>query len=129
MYTVFSASDVHILKGTQLPLSLAVAFWLKTREGDIPAAMSKVKQIPGTSSVFRRKCRVKSEINTPVSTPCINNVCKFESLLREQDKILSFRVSFLPNSFLLLSLFRESIWYVEGCSFSYFGRSCFVTVL
>ena len=42
-YTVFAASDVHTLKGTQLPLSLALAFWLKTREGEIPAASSKVK--------------------------------------------------------------------------------------
>ena len=42
-YTVFAASDVHTLKGIQLPLSLALAFWLKTREVDIPAASSKVK--------------------------------------------------------------------------------------
>ena len=70
----------------------------------------------GTSAFFRRKCRVKSEINTPVSTPSKIIVCEFENLMREQDKILSIRVSALPNSFLLMSLFRESIWYVGGCS-------------
>ena len=46
--------------------------------------------------------------------------------MREQDKILSITVSALPNSFLLMSLFRESIWYVGGCSALYFGSSCFV---
>ena len=82
----------------------------------------------GTSAFFRRKCRIKSEINTPVSTPSKINVCEFESLMREEDKILSVRVSALPNSFLLMSLFRESIWYVGGSSALYFGNSCFVTV-
>ena len=81
----------------------------------------------GTSAFFRRKCRVTSENNTPVSTPSKNIVCDFESLMREQDKILSIRESALPKSFLLRSLFRESIWYVGGCSALYFGSSCFVT--
>ena len=80
----------------------------------------------GTSAFFRRKCRVKCEINTPVSTPSKIIVCEFESLMREQDKILSISVSALPNSFLFMSLFRESIWYVGGCSALYFGSSCFV---
>ena len=62
----------------------------------------------GTSAFFRRKCRVKSEINTPVSTPSKILVCEFESLMREQDKILSIRVSALPNSFLLMSLSLEN---------------------
>ena len=42
-YTVLAASDVHTLEGIQLLLSLALAFWLKSREGDIPAESSKVK--------------------------------------------------------------------------------------
>ena len=46
--------------------------------------------------------------------------------MREQDKTLSILVSDLPNSFLLMSLFRESKWYVGGCSALYFGSSCFV---
>ena len=62
---------------------------------------------------FQRKGRVKSEINTPVSAPTKIIVCEFESLMREPDKILSIGVSVLPNSFLLMSLFRESISYVE----------------
>ena len=66
----------------------------------------------GTSAFFRRKCRVKSENKTPVSTLSKIYVCEFESLMREQDKILSISVSALPNSFLLMSLCRESIWYV-----------------
>ena len=81
----------------------------------------------GTSAFFRRKCRIKSEINTPVSTPSKIIVCEFESLMREQDKILSIRESALPKCFLLMSLFRESIWNVGGCSALYFGSSCFVT--
>ena len=43
MCTVFAASNVHTLKVTQFPLSLALAFWLRTSEGDIPEASSKVK--------------------------------------------------------------------------------------
>ena len=79
----------------------------------------------GTSAFFRRKCAVKFEINTPVSTPSKLIVCEFEGLMREQDKILFFSVSALPNSFLLR--FREPICYVGGCSAFYFGSSCFVT--
>ena len=79
----------------------------------------------GTSAFFRRKCRVKSEINTPVSTPSKIIVCEFESLMREQDKIYSIRGSALPNNFLLR--FRDSICYVGGCSALNFGSSCFVT--
>ena len=45
----------------------------------------------GTSASFRRKCRVKSEIKTPVATPSKNFVCEFDSLMREPDKILSIR--------------------------------------
>ena len=81
----------------------------------------------GTSAFFRRKFRVKSEIKTPISTPSKSIVCEIESLIREQDKILSIRGSAFPDNFLLLSLFRESIWYVGGCSALYFGSSCFVT--
>ena len=80
-----------------------------------------------TSAFFRRKCSVKSEFNTPVRTPSKIIVREFESLMREQDKILSIRVSALPNSFLLMSVFGESIWYVGFCSGLYFGSSCFVT--
>ena len=69
----------------------------------------------GMSEFFQRKCRIKAEINTPVSTPSKNIVCEFESLMQEQDKILSIRGSALPNNFLLR--FRESIWYVGACSF------------
>ena len=47
--------------------------------------------------------------------------------MREQDKILSIRVSALPKIFLLLYLFRESIWNLGGCSALCFGSSCFVT--
>ena len=47
--------------------------------------------------------------------------------MREQDKLLSISVSALTNSFLLISLFRESIWYVGGYSVLYFGSSCFIT--
>ena len=47
--------------------------------------------------------------------------------MREQDKILSLRVSALPNGFLLVCFFSESIWYVGGWSVSYFGSACFVT--
>ena len=65
---------------------------------------------------FRRKSRVKSEINAPVSTPSKINVCEFEILTQERDKILSIRVSALPNKFLWISLIRESIWYVGYCS-------------
>ena len=78
----------------------------------------------GTSTFFRRKRRLKSEINTPVSTPSKIIVCECESLMREHDKILSIRVSTLPNSFLLMSLFIESIWYVGGCSVFYFESLC-----
>ena len=46
--------------------------------------------------------------------------------MREQDKILSYRLCALPNSFLLVSLFSESMWYVGGCSALLFGSSCFV---
>ena len=53
--------------------------------------------------------------------------CELEGLMREQDKILSIMVSALPNSFLLMSLFRESIWYVGGDSALYFESSCLVT--
>ena len=81
----------------------------------------------GTSAFFRRKCRVKSEIKTPVSTPSKIIVCEFESLMRDQDKILSIRESASPNRFLLMSLFIESIGYVGGCSALYFRSSCFVT--
>ena len=81
----------------------------------------------GTFAFFRCKWWVKSEINTPVSTPSKIIVCEFESSRREQDKVSSIRVSALPNSFLLMSLFRESIWYVGGCSAFYFESSCFVT--
>ena len=80
----------------------------------------------GMSAFFRRKCRVKPDLNTPVSTPSKTIVCEFESLMREQDKILSIRLSALPNSFLLMSFFEESICYVGGCSALYFGSSCFV---
>ena len=79
----------------------------------------------GTSAFCRRKCRVKSEIKTPVSTLSKVIVCEFESLMREQDKILSIRVSALANSFLLR--FRESIWYVGDHSAVYFESYCFVT--
>ena len=61
----------------------------------------------GTSELFRRKGRVKSENNTPVSTPTKTIVCEFESLMREQDKTLSISVSALPNSFLLMSLLEN----------------------
>ena len=54
----------------------------------------------GTSTFFRRKCRLKSEINTSVSTPSKIIIREFESLMREQDKILSTRESALPKSFL-----------------------------
>ena len=81
----------------------------------------------GTYTFFRRKCRIKSEINTPVSTPSKIIVCEFESLMREQDKILSIRGSALENNFLFISFLSESIWYVGGCSAFYFGSSCFVT--
>ena len=81
----------------------------------------------GASTYFRRRCRVKSEVNTPVSTPSNFFVCEIESLMREQEKILYFGVSALQNSFLLMSLFRESIGFVGGCSGLYFGISCFVT--
>ena len=77
----------------------------------------------GTTTFFQRKCRVKSETDTPVSTPSEIIACEFESLMREQDKILSIRGSALPNSFLLMSLFRKSIWNVGGCSVLYFGSS------
>ena len=60
----------------------------------------------GTSAFFRRKCRVKSEITTPVSAPSKIIVCQFESLMREQDKILLFKGFALPNNFLLR--FRET---------------------
>ena len=76
----------------------------------------------GTSTFFQRKRRVKSEIYTPILTLSKTIVCEFESLMREQEKILSFRASVLPNTFWLMSPFRESIWYVEGFSVSYFGR-------
>ena len=79
----------------------------------------------GTSVFLGRKGRVKSEINTPVSTPSKIIVCEFESLMQEQDKILSIRLS--VHTFVLMSLFRESIWYVGGCTALYFGSSCFVT--
>ena len=81
----------------------------------------------GTSTILRRKCRVKSENNTPVSTPSKIIVCEFEIMMREQDKILSIRVSALQNCFLLMSFFRESIQHVGGSSSFYFGTSCFVT--
>ena len=81
----------------------------------------------GTSTFFRRKFRKKSEINTPLLTPSTIFVYELESLMREQDKVLSISVFALPNSFLLLSLFRESIWYVGGCSALHFESSCFVT--
>ena len=41
--TAFAASDVQILKATQLPLSFVSAFWFSIRVGDTPAATSKVK--------------------------------------------------------------------------------------
>ena len=47
--------------------------------------------------------------------------------MREQDKILSFRVFALANSFLLMSLYRESIGYVAGCSALCYEISCFAT--
>ena len=81
----------------------------------------------GTSAFFRRKCRVMSEIKTPVSIPSEMIYCEIESLMRDQDKMLSIRVSALPSIFLLKSLFRESIWYVGGCSALYFESSCFGT--
>ena len=81
----------------------------------------------GKSAFFRRKCRVKSEINTPVSTPSKIIVCEFESLIRGQDKILSTKESALQNNFLFTSFLSESIWYVGGCSALYFGSYCFVT--
>ena len=58
-----------------------------------------------TSTFFRRNCRVKSETKTPVSTPSKIFVCEFESFMREQDKILSIRVSALPKSFPLENQF------------------------
>ena len=57
----------------------------------------------GTSAFLRRKCRVKSEINTPVSTPSKIIVCEFESLIRGHDKILSTKESALQNNFLFTS--------------------------
>ena len=81
----------------------------------------------GTSAFLRGKCRVKSETNTPVSTPSKNIVSEFASLMREQDKVLCIRESALPKCTLLMSFFRESICYVAGCSALNFGSSCFVT--
>ena len=80
-----------------------------------------------TSAFFWRKCYVKSEITTPVSTLSKKIVCEFEGLMREQDQILLFRASALPNSFLLMSAIRESIWCLGGCWVLNFGNSCFVT--
>ena len=47
--------------------------------------------------------------------------------MREKDYILSIRESDSPKSFLLMSLLRESFWYLGGCSALFFGTSCFVT--
>ena len=81
----------------------------------------------GPSAFIRCNCGIKSENSNRVSTPSIFIVCEIETLMREQDKTLSIRVSALPNSFLLMSLFRESIWYVGDCSAFDFGSSCLVT--
>ena len=43
MCTAFAASDVQILKATEVPLFSALAFSFRLRVGDIPAASSKVK--------------------------------------------------------------------------------------
>ena len=74
----------------------------------------------GTSTFFRRKFRVKFEINTPVSTLSKTIVCEFESLMREQDKVLSISVSAFPNSSLLMSLFKNQFgtWEVVQLSTS-----------
>ena len=114
-YAIFATSNVQFFRRTQLPLSLALAFCLRTRVADMPAASSKVKKISGTSAFLRRKCSAKSESTTPVSTPSNNQVCEFDSFIPGRDKILSTEVSALANSFLLNSSLSESIWYVGFC--------------
>ena len=90
---------------TQLPLTLASAIWFRNRVGDIPAASSLVKSIPGTSAILRRSCWAKSKRKIPVSTPSKNKVCDFESLICGPDKILSTKVSALEIFFNLLLKF------------------------
>ena len=127
MCTTFAASNVHISKGTQLPLSLALAFWFRNRVGDLTAASSKVKYISGTSAFLRRNCWANSDWKIPVSTPSKNKVCEFESLIRGRDKILSTNESALEKNFLFISFLSESTWYVGFCESWYFGNSWFVT--
>ena len=126
MCTAFAASDVQILKGTQLPLSLALAFWFRIRVGDIPEAPCKEKKMSGTSALLRRSCWTKSNRKTSDSTSSKIRVCEIECLKRGQYKVLSIKVSALEKNFLFIFL-SESIWYVRLCEGWYFGSSCFVT--
>ena len=116
MCTAFAASDVQILKGTQLLPFLALAFWLRIGVGDIPAASSKCLD-----------CLRFYDRKNPVSKPSKIKVCEIESLIRGQDKILSTKESVLENNSLFISFLGESIWYVGFCEGWYFGSSCFVT--
>ena len=76
--TASAGSDVQLLRGTQLLPSSALAFWLKTRVGDMPAASSRVNEMPGTSAFLPRSCWAKSDSKIPVSTHFKKNVCEWE---------------------------------------------------
>ena len=95
-----------MLKGTQHPLSLALAFWCRIRFRDIPVASSKMKWTSEISAFARRSCSAKSKRKIHVSTPSKKKVCDF--LIRGRHKSLSTKVSALAKNFLFIFLLSVS---------------------
>ena len=83
----------------------------------------------GKSPFLQRSCWAKFDSKTPVCTPFNIEVCKFENLIRGQDKVFSTKVSALANSFSFISFSSESICYVGFCLVWYFGSSCFASAV
>ena len=83
--TMLAASDVPVLKGSQLPLSLVVAFWFGTRVGDEPAVSSKIKNTSRTFAFLRRSCWAKTCSKIAVCRSSNFKVRELESLIRGQD--------------------------------------------
>ena len=80
----------------------------------------------GTSAIWRRSFRTKSNKKIPFFTPSKIKVWEIESLKRGQDT-MPIEVSALEKRFLFISFLNESIWYLRFCKGWYLGSSCFLT--
>ena len=97
--------------------------------GMMLAASSKVKYLSDTGTFLRLKGSAKSFKSTPVSNPSKIKVLEFDSLMREDSKILFTRGEPLVLSCWLISFYNVSLWYVGVCSGLYLVSSCFVTMV